>query len=252
MKDKVVIVSGGSRGIGAGITRAFYDKGAKVVVNYRNDLQAAMALKEKLNALDERFLLVQADVSASEGRQSLLQQTLAKFNQVDVLVNNAGIAARKKFLKGTEQEFDAIIDTNLKSPIFLAQACAQSMIDKNTKGSIINICSVSGYFANAPVSYSASKAGLLAATKGMALALGEHGIRVNSVTPGTIKSDMNRYYWQDNPDLWQQHTIGMPLKRGGEPKELASAVVYLASDESSYITGIDLQVDGGWMLKPYW
>jgi NAD(P)-dependent dehydrogenase (short-subunit alcohol dehydrogenase family) len=252
MKDKVVIVTGGSRGIGAGITEAFYEKGASVVVNYRNNKEAALALKNRLDAKDENFLLIGADISTFEGRQRLVSETIEHFGRIDVLVNNAGIAAKKRFLKGTEEEFESIIDTNLKAPIFLAQACAKTMIDNSICGSIINISSVSATIANAPTSYCASKAGLQMASKTMALALAQHKIRVNTVTPGTIKSDMNRWFWQDNPDVWNKLTEKMPLQRGGEPKELASAVVYLASDESSFITGSDILVDGGWSLTPNW
>jgi len=250
MKNKVVIITGGSRGIGAGITEAFYNKGARVVVNYRKNEEAAVKLKKTLKGDDESFLLVQADVSTAAGRDKLVAQTLSHYGAIDVLVNNAGIAARKSFLKGTEEEFDSIIDTNLKGPIFLAQACAASMIEEKIQGSIINICSVSAYMPNAATSYCAAKAGLLMATKTMALKLGEHGIRANNVSPGTIKSDMNRWHWHDNPDVWNETTRKFPLQRGGEPSELASAVVYLASDESRYITGIDIVVDGGWLLKP--
>lgn len=252
MKDKVVVVTGGSRGIGAGISELFYREGAKVVVNYRSDDDAAHALKQKLSANDDRLKLLRADVSQTEGRKHLLERTLQAFEKIDVLVNNAGIAARQGFLNGTEEEFDRIIETNLKGPVFLAQDCANHMIEKNIKGSIINLCSVSAHFANAPTSYCAAKAGLLMATKTMALALGRYGIRVNNVTPGTIKSDMNRPYWQDMPDKWQQATQNLPLGRGGEALELASAVLYLADDKSSFVTGTEIIVDGGFCLRPFW
>jgi len=252
MDNKVVIITGGSRGIGAGISKAFYSKAARVVVNFGKNEDAALKLKNELNGTDDTLLLVKADISTSEGRQNLITQTINHFGRIDVLVNNAGIAARKDFLKGTEDEFDSILNTNLKGPVFLAQACANHMIENNIKGSIVNICSVSAYSPNAATSYCASKAGLLMATKRMAFKLGSYGIRVNSVTPGTIKSDMNRRYWQDNPEKWNESTNKMPLQRGGEPAELASAVVYLASEESSFITGVDIVVDGGWLLKPYW
>ena len=179
MQNKVVIITGGSRGIGAGITEEFYNKGARVVVNYYKNEDAAMKLKEKLGGSDESFLLAKADVSTSDGRQALVTQTVSHFSAIDVLVNNAGIAARKGFLKGTEEEFDSIIDTNLKGPIFLAQACASYMIENKIQGNIINICSISAHMPNAATSYCASKAGLLIATKTMALKLGPHGIRVN-------------------------------------------------------------------------
>lgn len=252
MSNKVVIITGASRGIGVGITELFFEKGYRVVVNYRSDGESAENLKARLQASDDQMLLVQADVGVSADREKLLQATLDHFGQVDVLVNNAGISARGNFLKGTEEEYDAVMATNLKGPIFLAQACAKWMIDHEVKGSIINIASVSGHIPNAPTSYSASKAGILMATKTMALKLGEHGIRANSVTPGTVKSDMNRRVWEEDPSRWADIEAQMPIKRTGEPRELAQAVYFLASDENSYITGVDINVDGGWMLKPFW
>ncbi len=153
MQNKVVIITGGSRGIGAGITEEFYNKGARVVINYSKNEAAAMKLKEKLGATDKSCLLVKADVGTSDGRKTLVQQTVSHFGTIDVLVNNAGISARGSFLKGTEDEFDSIINTNLKGPIFLAQACAAHMIENKIQGKIINICSVSAHVPNAPTSY---------------------------------------------------------------------------------------------------
>lgn len=253
MQNKVVIVTGGSRGIGVGITESFLEKGAKVVVNYRSNKVSAEQLQDQLKEFSESLLFVQADVGLSADREDLIKKTLAHFGHIDILVNNAGVSARKGFLKGTEEEFDAIIQTNLKGPIFLAKACVEHMIDKKIKGSIVNISSVSGHTPNAPTSYCAAKAGLIMATKTMALKLGPYGIRVNTVTPGTIKSDMNRRFWQDAPEKWDAAVQTMPLQRGGEPRELASAVLYLASDDASYVTGSDLVVDGGCLLRqPEW
>jgi NAD(P)-dependent dehydrogenase (short-subunit alcohol dehydrogenase family) len=252
MKNKVIIITGGSRGIGIGISTAFHELGAKIVINYHKNHEAAQRLKTALGATDATVCLVKADVGSTTGRTTLINETLRHFGRIDVLVNNAGISARGSFLKGTEEEFDTIIDTNLKGPVFLAQACAKHMIEHDIKGSIVNISSVSAHLPNAPTSYAASKAGLIAAGKTMALKLGPQGIRVNTVTPGTIRSDMNRRAWQDNPELWNDLTKKSPLRRGGEPHELANAVVFLAGDKSSFITGTELVVDGGWMLKPTW
>lgn len=251
MKEKVVIVTGGSRGIGKGISKVFYEAGAKLVINYRQNEAAAKAFKQSFDD-EERIFLSQADVGNQEDRSRLVHEVQDHFGQIDVLINNAGIAAKKDFLKESEDEFDDIINTNLKGPIFLAKRCAQQMIEKGIKGSIVNITSVSAHTPNGGTSYCAAKAGLLLATKRMAYKLGQHGIRVNSVTPGTVRSDMNRAYWEGAPDKWAELTQQQPLQRGGEPKELAEAVLFLASDKGSYITGSDLIVDGGWMLKPVW
>ena len=252
MKNRVVVITGGSRGIGAGITKAFAEKGYQIVLNYRNDEAAAKKLIATLAIDEDALLLVKADISVSGDRDDLINTTLEKFGQIDVLVNNAGIVAKNNFLKETETEFDRVINTNLKAPIFLAQACANIMIEKNVAGSIINICAVSAHNPNAPTSYCASKAGLLMATKTMALKLGKYNIRVNNVTPGTIRSEMNRSYWKDNPDAWLEVTKKIPLQRGGEPSELANVVAFLASDESSFVNGAEIAVDGGWLLRPYW
>ena len=253
MKNKVVIVTGGSRGIGVGITQSFLEKGAKVVVNYRSNKTSAEQLQDQLKEFSASLLFVQADVGLSADREYLIEKTLAHFGHIDTLVNNAGISARKGFLKGTEEEFDAIIQTNLKGPIFLAKACAEHMIDNKIKGSIVNISSVSGHTPNGATSYCVAKAGLIMATKTMALKLGPYGIRVNTVTPGTIKSDMNQRFWQDAPEKWGAMMQTMPLQRGGEPRELAGAVLYLASDDASYVTGSELVVDGGCLLRqPEW
>ena len=252
MKDKVIVITGGSRGIGAGISRAFHARGCRIVINYRANDEAAEKLASTFNCSKDTVLLLKADTGTTQGRKRILDETVRHFGTLHVLVNNAGIAARGSFLKGSEGEFDAVINTNLKGPVFLAQMCANYMIEHEIRGSIVNLASVSAHMPNAAVSYAASKSGLVAATRGMALKLGKYGIRANIVTPGTIKSDMNRHLWQDKPELWDKHTRCMPLGRGGEPRELADAIVFLASEQSSFITGSELVVDGGWMLKPFW
>lgn len=174
------------------------------------------------------------------------------FSRVDVLVNNAGIKARKTFLKGDEEEFDSVINTNLKAPIFLSQLCADSMLKQNIQGSIVNICSVSAHFSNAVTAYCAAKAGLLMASKRMALKLCPHKIRVNCVTPGTIQSGMNRNHWEAQTDIWKQHIEHIPMQCAGIPTDIANAVQFLSSNDNQYITGSELVVDGGWSLKPTW
>jgi NAD(P)-dependent dehydrogenase (short-subunit alcohol dehydrogenase family) len=250
--NQVVIITGGSRGIGAGLVKAFFDQAYRVVLNYRHSEDAACDLQSALGADDKNMLLVKADVSTTEGRQQLIAKTLDHFGVMGVLVNNAGIVARGSFLKGTEAEFDTVLNTNLKGPVFLSQACAKLMIEHKIPGSIINIASVSAHMPNAPTSYAAAKAGLLAATKTMALKLGAYGIRANTITPGGIQSEMNRRIWQDDPQRWEALTATVPLRRGGKPSDIASAAVYLASDDSCYMTGAEMVVDGGWLLKPVW
>ena len=252
MKNKVVIVTGGSRGIGAGITEAFLGAGACVVVPYRSNSEAAKMFTETHEEHADRFFTIQADVSVSADRQNIVEQAHKKYGRIDVLVNNAGIVLPASPLNETEEQFDQIISTNLKGPFFLAQACANYMISNNINGNIVNISSVSAKVPNASVSYCASKIGIEMVSKRLALALAKNKIRVNTVVPGTIRSDMNRNYWEGNPEKWENHVSKMPLKRGGEPNELAAAVLFLASDQASYITGSEILVDGGNLLKPSW
>ncbi len=252
MKDKVVIVTGGSRGIGVGITTAFLQAGAKVVVAYRANQQAAEVLRSSLLEYQAQLFLIQADISLAADRKKLLSQAIEHCGRIDVLVNNAGIVLPSNVLTETEEQFDQIISTNLKGPVFLAQACANYMIEQGIEGNVVNVSSVSAKVPNAPTAYCCSKAGLEMASKKMAYSLAKHKIRVNTVIPGTIRSDMNRRYWHDNPEKWQQHVSKLPMQRGGEPNELAAAVVFVASEQASFMTGAELLVDGGNLLKPDW
>lgn len=252
MKNKIAIITGGSRGIGAGITEAFLNAGAHVVVAYRSNRQAAEALRDRLKEHGDRLRLHQADVARATDRAELVESVEREFGRVDVLVNNAGIVIPAGILDETEEQFDQTVGTNVKGPLFLAQACIKSMLEKGVQGSIVNVSSVSAKMPNATLAYCASKAAIEMVTKKLAFQMAAHNIRVNTVVPGTIRSDMNRHYWQDHPDKWQAHVETIPLGRGGEPSELAAAVLFLASDQASYITGAELCVDGGNLLKPTW
>lgn len=252
MKDKVVIVTGGTRGIGAGISQAFLESGATVIAVYRNNVQKAQLFEQAMQQYGDCLSIIQADVSSGKDRLHLIAQVIQRYGRIDVLVNNAGRVIGASLFEETEQQFDEIIATNLKAPIFLAQACAKHMVEQGIAGSIVNITSVSAKMPNATMNYCASKAGLAMASKKMAHKLAKYHIRVNVVVPGTIRSDMNRPYWQDNPEAWQEHVKQLPMERGGEPNELAAAVVFLSSDQASFITGTELVVDGGNLLKPSW
>ena len=246
MNEKVVLITGGSRGIGFAIAKAFTEEGYQVVINFRSDQKRAGQAVEELRALSENVIAIQADVSEKSERESLLKQTLEKFKRIDVLINNAAVATRYGFLKTTEEEFDRIYNCNLKAPLFLSKIVAEQMIKQGKGGAIINISSVAGHIPMG-INYGGSKAALLMETKNMAAKLGPHRIRVNSVSPGTTKTDLNRRNWEGNPERWKSHTDNIALQRGADPLEIAGAALYLASEKASYTTGADILVDGGWL-----
>lgn len=247
MENKICIVTGGTRGIGLGISQAFLQEGYKVIVNYRINDDAARKAEGQLGGNHAFF--VKADVSKKDGRQHLLEQTIATYGRIDVLVNNAAVASRYSFFKTNEEEYDRVYNTNLKAPIFLSQIVAKRMIEQGDGGAIINIASVAGQRPFGLV-YGDSKAALLMATKNMAAKCAPHGIRVNSITPGTHKTDLNRHSWEGDPEGWERHCKEqIPLGRAGLPLDLGACAVFLASEKACYICGADIIVDGGFLTK---
>jgi len=249
MKDKVIIITGGTRGIGLGIAKAFVNQGSKVVINYCQNKEASQKALKELDSSPDQVIAIQADISQKKEREKLIQKTLEKFKRIDVLVNNAAISTRLRFLKTNEEEFDRIIGCNLKGPIFLAKLAAEQMIKQGEGGSIINVSSSAGHRGMA-INYGDAKAALLMATKNMALELGKYKIRVNSISPGFIKTDLNRHNWGKDPASWESATQKVPLLRGGLPEEVGGAALYLASDSASFTTGADIAVDGGYLAGP--
>lgn len=247
--NRVVIITGGTRGIGFATAKAFLLNGDKVVINYRSDEKKAKEALQSLKSNYDDVIAVQADITIKKDRERLLDDTLKHFKKIDILINNAGVAGRKSFLKETEEEFENIIRNNLTGHVFLAQLVANEMIQQQSTGSIINLCSTASYSpTSGTVSYCAAKAGLLIATKSMAYKLGPYGIRVNSITPGSIETDMSRHAWED-PERGPALEKALPLRRRGQPDEIAGAVLYLTSDQASYTTGADIIIDGGWLLR---
>lgn len=247
--NKTVIVTGGTRGIGFAIAKAFVLNGDKVVMNYRSDTQQAEQALQSLQPDDSKVIAFQANISVEEDREHLLCETLDHFNSIDVLINNAGIAGKESFLKETEETFHHIMDNNLTGAIFLSQRVVKTMIDQAIKGSIIHIGSTAAHASSSgSLSYCVAKAGLLMATQHMAYKLGPYGIRVNCITPGGIETDMSRHAWSD-PERKSALEEVIPLRRRGQPDEVAGAALYLASDQASYTTGADIIVDGGWLLR---
>lgn len=243
--NTVFIITGATRGMGFATTKRILELGGSVVMVYLSNNDAA---KEALKALSEhqnRMLLIQADICSASGRESIINNTIEKFGKIDVLVNNAGIPTTHGFLKEAEQEFDRVLDVNLKAPIFLAKMVANKMIDQKQGGSIINIASTAGHQPGGALSYAAAKAGLIKATEAMASALGKYNIRVNSISPGMHCTDMNRYHWENKTERFKKMISNTALKRAADAAEITGTVVYLASDMSSYTTGTDILVHGG-------
>jgi NAD(P)-dependent dehydrogenase (short-subunit alcohol dehydrogenase family) len=247
MKNKTVIVTGATKGLGLATSQHLLEQGAHVVLVYVQDTQHAKQVEKTLQSHIKSMCVVQADITQAADRQRIIEVALKAFGQIDVLVNNAGLAPKAGFLKETEAEYDLVLDVNLKAPIFLAKLVANQMIQQNQGGSIINIASISGHRGSGGVSYDAAKSGLIRATQTMANKLGPYGIRVNSISPGTHKTEMNRHHWENKTELFKAIEAVTPLRRAAEAKEIAGTVLYLASDQSSYTTGTDILVDGGYL-----
>ncbi|MCI5052100.1 MAG: glucose 1-dehydrogenase [Simkaniaceae bacterium] len=247
VEDKVVIVTGATKGMGLASSKQLLSMGAKVVMVYCSDTENAERVKEELKESHAHLHLLKADITQPQDRKRIVKETLEKFSTIDVLVNNAGVSSKAGFLKESEEEYDRVLDVNLKAPIFLAKIVAEQMIKQQKGGSIINFSSICGHRGSLGISYDAAKAGIIRATQSMANKLGKHGIRVNSISPGIHKTEMNRYHWENETDIFQNMVSVTALKRAAQADEMAGTVVYLASDQSSYTTGTDILVDGGYM-----
>ena len=235
---KTVLITGASRGIGEQIARAFSSSGYNVVINYNKSEERAKKLGEELNAP-----IFKADVSKFDQAKALVDFAIEKFGKIDVLVNNAGIALPQKVLQDvSEDEFDNIVAVNLKSTFNCCKLVIDGMVF-NGGGSIINISSIWGQVgASCEAVYSMTKAGIIGFTKSLAQELAPSKIRVNAVAPGFIQTDMNAHLSNEDIDDFLQ---SVPLNRVGLPEEVANAVMFLASDDASYITGHVLNVNGG-------
>jgi 3-oxoacyl-[acyl-carrier protein] reductase len=229
LENKTAIITGATRGIGRGIAVEFANQGANVAFTYSSSVDAAKALEDELNALG---------ITAQE----LAKEILKEFDSIDILVNNAGITKDNLLMRISEDDFDKVIDVNLKSVFNMTKAVIRPMM-KQRSGSIINMSSVVGLKGNAGQSnYAASKSGILGFSKSVALELGSRNIRSNVIAPGFIETEMTGKLDEATVQTWRD---AIPLKRGGTPKDIANACVFLASDLSSYITGQTLSVDGG-------
>lgn len=243
--EKAALVTGASRGIGRAVAIALAKEGYAVAVNYAGSQKAAEDVKAAIEAEGGRAIVIQGDVSKAEDVEKVFAAVKAEFGRLDVLVNNAGITRDSLLLRMKEENWDAVIDTDLKSG-FLAIKAAAPIMMKQRKGAIINIASVVGITGNVgQINYSAAKAGVIGMTKTAAKELAARGIRVNAVAPGFIETSMTDVI----PEKIREDMIhSVPLGRMGQAEDVANAVCFLASEEASYITGQVLKVDGGMVM----
>ena len=240
---RVVLVTGSSSGIGAGIAVRFAEAGADVAVNYHNNKSAAERTAETIEALGQKAVAIKADVRHRKQVERLVGDTVASLGPLDVLVNNAGVQPLAPMMEMSDDEWKAVIDTNLHGVFLCTQMAAAEMIRRSTEGAIVNIASIEGMNPAANHShYDAAKAGVLMHTRNAARELGEHGIRVNAVSPGVIDTGNLENEW---PDGMARYSASAPLGRTGTPEEVADACLFLASPAARWITGANLIVDGG-------
>jgi len=242
LEGKTAIITGGSRGIGKAIVEIFVKQGANVAFTYSSSSDAAKAIENKLSTKNVKVKSYKSDASNFEEAQLLTASVLEEFGSIDILVNNAGITKDNLLMRMSEEDFDRVIQVNLKSVFNMTKAVQRTML-KQRKGSIINMSSVIGVKGNAGQSnYAASKAGIIGFTKSMAIELGSRNIRSNAIAPGFIVTEMTEELGEETI---KQYFEAIPLKRGGTPEEIANTCVFLGSDMSSYLTGQVLNVDGG-------
>ncbi|MCO6495353.1 MAG: 3-oxoacyl-[acyl-carrier-protein] reductase [Bacteroidetes bacterium] len=246
LQNKTVLVTGGSRGIGKGIAERMAEQGANVAFTFVSSVEKAKIFEEELkNKFGVKAKGYQSNAADFEGSQKLADDIIADFGNIDVLINNAGITRDSLLMRMSEEQWDEIMDTNLKSAFNMTKACLKTFM-KNRAGSIINITSIVGITGNAgQANYAASKAGMIGFTKSVAKEIGSRNVRCNAIAPGFIETEMTDALSQEVKEAWTQ-TI--PLKRGGTPAEVANACLFLASDLSAYITGQTINVCGGMVM----
>ena len=245
IEGKVAFVTGASRGIGRAIALTLAEAGADVAVNYAGNAAAAEEVAAEIRKMGRRALILQGDVSQTEAAALMLDAVVAEFGRCDILVNNAGITRDGLLMRMKEEDWDAVLNTNLKGVFNCTKAALKYMM-KQRSGKIVNIASVVGIMGNAgQANYAAAKAGCIGFTKSVAKEVASRGITVNAVAPGLIATDMTSVL----PDkVIEEMAAGIPLKRAGQPVDVAKAVLFLVSDDAAYITGQTLNVDGGMVM----
>jgi len=245
LDGKCALVTGASRGIGRAVALKLASEGAKVALNFAGNEAAADAVKQEIEAAGGEAILVKADVANEAAVQDMVQKTADAFGRIDILVNNAGITRDGLLARMKEEDWDAVLSTNLKG-VFLTTKAAAKLMMKQRAGRIVNMASVVGVTGNAgQANYSAAKAGVIGFTKTIAKELASRGITANAVAPGFIDTDMTAGL---SDKAKEAALSGIPLGRMGTPEDIAAAVLFLVSDQASYITGQVLNVDGGMVM----
>ena len=245
LDGKTALVTGASRGIGRAIALRLAAEGARVAINYAGNVKAAEEVKAAVEAAGGAAILCQADISDSAAVEAMVADVVKEFGTIDILVNNAGITRDTLLMRMKDEDFAKVLDTNLKGVFYCTKAVAKLMMKKRS-GHIVNMASVVGLVGNAgQTNYAAAKAGVIGFSKSAARELASRGITVNVVAPGFIGTDMTAVL----PEAVKEKTLaGIPLGKMGEPEDVANAVLFLASDQASYITGQVVNVDGGMVM----
>ena len=242
LKNKVALVTGAGRGIGRAIAIALAKEGAEVIINYNGSEGRAQEVKQTIEENGGKASIYKCNVSDFEACEAMIKDVVKEYGHLDILVNNAGITRDNLIMKMSEEDFDAVINANLKGCFNTIKAVSRQML-KQRSGRIINITSVSGILGNAgQANYSASKAGIIGLTRTMARELASRGITVNGIAPGFVDTDMTKVLPEQ---VREAATAQIPLGRFGKPEDIANMAAYLASEKASYITGQIISVDGG-------
>lgn len=242
LKGKVALITGATRGIGYAMAKCFAAEGAEIAFTYVNSVERANQVEQELAELGVKAKGFQSDAASFENANQVVELVVKEFGKIDILVNNAGITKDGLLLRMNEQQWDDVLDTNLKSAFNYVRACTPLMM-RQRSGNILSVSSVVGIHGNAgQANYAASKAGLVGFTKSIAKELATRGIRANVIAPGFIMTEMTGKFDEKMLAEWCK---GIPMQRGGDVEEVAKAALFLVSNQSSYITGQVLQVDGG-------